>query len=104
MILQLLKVYPYYLPQEIKQTQAAHHLLKLHRVYIQILLRRHGESEWNALNQYTEWCDVNLMKRDENEARAAGRLLTENGIEIDHAFTSVLKMASFTSNVCLNMA
>ncbi|KAL9182602.1 hypothetical protein ACHAXT_013254 [Thalassiosira profunda] len=72
-------------------------------VYTLILLR-HGESEWNALNQYTGWCDVNLTKRGEAEARAAGRLLAENGIEIDHAFTSVLKRASFTANMCLNMA
>jgi len=72
-------------------------------VYTLILLR-HGESEWNALNQYTGWCDVNLTKRGEGEARAAGRLLAENGIEIDHAFTSVLKRASFTTNMCLNMA
>ena len=68
------------------------------------ILLRHGESEWNALNQYTEWCDVNLTKRVDNETRAAGRLLIENGIEIDHAFTSVLKRASFTCNMCLNMA
>ena len=38
------------------------------------------------------------------EARSAGRLLYENGIEIDHAFTSVLRRASFTCNMCLNMA
>lgn len=61
-------------------------------------------SEWNALNQYTGWCDVNLTRRGEGEARAAGRLLAENGIEIDHAFTSVLKRASYTTNMCLNMA
>ncbi|KAL7428184.1 hypothetical protein ACHAXH_005433 [Discostella pseudostelligera] len=72
-------------------------------VYTLILLR-HGESEWNALNQYTGWCDVNLTRRGEGEARAAGRLLAENGIEIDHAFTSVLKRASYTTNMCLNMA
>lgn len=72
-------------------------------VYTLILLR-HGESEWNALNKYTGWCDVNLTERGEGEARAAGRLLRENGIEVDHAFTSVLKRASFTTNMCLNMA
>ena len=63
-----------------------------------------SSSEWNALNQYTGWCDVNLTRRGEGEARAAGRLLAENGIEIDHAFTSVLKRASYTTNMCLNMA
>lgn len=72
-------------------------------VYTLILLR-HGESEWNSQNRYTGWCDVPLTKRGENEARSAGRLLEENGIEIDHAFTSVLRRASFTCNMTLNMA
>ena len=72
-------------------------------VYTLILLR-HGESEWNSQNRYTGWCDVPLTKRGENEARDAGRLLQENGIEVDHAFTSVLRRASFTCNMCLNMA
>jgi len=69
-----------------------------------LVLLRHGESEWNSQNRYTGWCDVNLTKRGEMEARAAGRLLNENGIELDHAFTSVLKRASFTTNMALNMA
>jgi len=69
-----------------------------------LILLRHGESEWNSQNKYTGWCDVNLTKRGELEARAAGRLLHENGIELDHVFTSVLKRASFSTNMCLNMA
>ena len=69
-----------------------------------LVLLRHGESEWNATNRYTGWCDANLTRRGEGEARAAGRLLAANGIEVDHAFTSVLKRASYTCNMCLNMA
>eukprot|EP00550_Attheya_septentrionalis_P010485 CAMPEP_0198302848 /NCGR_PEP_ID=MMETSP1449-20131203/56578_1 /TAXON_ID=420275 /ORGANISM="Attheya septentrionalis, Strain CCMP2084" /LENGTH=535 /DNA_ID=CAMNT_0044005319 /DNA_START=134 /DNA_END=1741 /DNA_ORIENTATION=- len=69
-----------------------------------LILLRHGESEWNRQNRYTGWCDVDLTDRGRQEARAAGRLLMENGIEIDHAFTSVLKRASFTTNMALNMA
>ena len=72
-------------------------------VYTLVLLR-HGESEWNKLNQYTGWCDVALTSKGEQEARAAGRLLFENGIEIDQAFTSVLKRASFSCNMALNTA
>lgn len=69
-----------------------------------LILLRHGESEWNSQNRYTGWCDVDLTKRGESEARAAGRLLYENGIELDHVFTSVLKRAAFSANMCLNMA
>ena len=45
-----------------------------------LVLLRHGESEWNKLNRYTGWCDVPLTPKGEIEARAAGRLLFENGI------------------------
>ena len=69
-----------------------------------LVLLRHGESEWNSQNRYTGWCDVHLTAKGEQEARAAGRLLHENGIELDHAFTSVLKRASFSTNMCLNTA
>mmetsp|Transcript_15025 Transcript_15025/g.28475 ORF Transcript_15025/g.28475 Transcript_15025/m.28475 type:complete len:535 (-) Transcript_15025:751-2355(-) len=69
-----------------------------------LVLLRHGESEWNALNQYTGWCDVNLTKKGQLEARTAGRLLYENGIELDQAFTSVLRRASFSCNMALNAA
>lgn len=69
-----------------------------------LVLLRHGESEWNKLNKYTGWCDVNLTENGRQEARAAGRLLKENGVEIDHVFTSVLRRANFTTNMALNTA
>jgi hypothetical protein len=69
-----------------------------------LVLLRHGESEWNLQNRYTGWCDVNLTEKGRREARTAGRLLAENNIAIDHAFTSVLKRASFSCNMALNHA
>ena len=45
---------------------------------------------------------MNLTKKGEMEARTAGRLLHENGIQLDHAFTSVLKRASFSCNLVLS--
>ena len=69
-----------------------------------LILLRHGESEWNSQNRYTGWCDVNLTAGGKQEARTAGRLLYENDIEIDQAFTSVLKRASFSCNMALNAA
>jgi len=69
-----------------------------------LILLRHGESEWNVQNRYTGWCDVNLTEAGRQEARTAGRLLYENGIEVDQAFTSVLKRASFSCNMALNSA
>lgn len=69
-----------------------------------LILLRHGESEWNLQNRYTGWCDVDLTDKGRREARTAGRLLHENGIEIDHAFTSVLRRAAFSCNMALNAA
>jgi 2,3-bisphosphoglycerate-dependent phosphoglycerate mutase len=67
-----------------------------------LVLLRHGESEWNLQNKFTGWCDVQLTERGRQEAHDAGRLLRQNGIEIDHAFTSYLQRACFTTNMALN--
>jgi hypothetical protein len=69
-----------------------------------LVLLRHGQSEWNRENKYTGWCDVDLTDEGRNEAKTAGRLLYENDIEIDLAFTSLLKRASFSCNMVLNHA
>ena len=58
---------------------------------------------WNSQNLYTGWCDVPLTPLGEVEARTAGRLLDDNGFAFDVCHTSVLKRASFTANMALNM-
>jgi len=58
-----------------------------------LVLLRHGESDWNRENRFTGWTDVDLSARGIEEARAAGRLLREQGFAFDLAFTSVLKRA-----------
>ncbi len=55
----------------------------------QLVLLRHGESEWNKLNLFTGWRDVNLTAQGEEEARRAGLLLREAGLRFDVAFTSM---------------
>jgi 2,3-bisphosphoglycerate-dependent phosphoglycerate mutase len=59
----------------------------------QLVLLRHGESEWNKLNLFTGWRDVRLTEQGEREAREAGRLLMEAGLSFDVIFTSVLSRA-----------
>jgi 2,3-bisphosphoglycerate-dependent phosphoglycerate mutase len=59
----------------------------------QIVLLRHGESQWNRENRFTGWTDVDLSESGVLEARAAGRLLKSSGYRFDLAFTSVLKRA-----------
>jgi 2,3-bisphosphoglycerate-dependent phosphoglycerate mutase len=59
----------------------------------QLVLLRHGESEWNKLNLFTGWRDVRLTEQGEREAREAGRLMAEAGLDFDLVFTSVLSRA-----------
>mmetsp|Transcript_23027 Transcript_23027/g.30064 ORF Transcript_23027/g.30064 Transcript_23027/m.30064 type:complete len:345 (+) Transcript_23027:213-1247(+) len=62
-----------------------------------IVFMRHGESEWNNENIFTGWVDVPLTKKGENEAKAAGQLMKEEGMEFDIVYTSYLKRAIKTS-------
>lgn len=57
----------------------------------QLILLRHGESQWNLENRFTGWVDVPLTEKGKRDAYEAGRLLKD--IHIDCAFTSVLVRA-----------
>ncbi len=66
-----------------------------------LVLLRHGESEWNKLNLFTGWTDVDLTEKGITEARNAGNVLKEHGFEFDIAFVSLLKRALRTLWLCL---
>ncbi|KAK3603014.1 hypothetical protein CHS0354_037761 [Potamilus streckersoni] len=59
----------------------------------QIVLVRHGESEWNQKNLFCGWFDADLSNTGIEEGRNAGKMLKEKGFTFDIAFTSVLKRA-----------
>ncbi len=61
-----------------------------------LVLIRHGESEWNKLNLFTGWTDVDLSPKGVEEASNGGKLLKEGGYDFDLAFTSYLKRAQRT--------
>ncbi|MEO5883083.1 MAG: 2,3-diphosphoglycerate-dependent phosphoglycerate mutase [Caldimonas sp.] len=61
-----------------------------------LVLVRHGESTWNLENRFTGWTDVELTAKGVEQARAAGRLLMEDGYEFDRCCTSVLARAIWT--------
>jgi 2,3-bisphosphoglycerate-dependent phosphoglycerate mutase len=67
-----------------------------------LVLVRHGESEWNKLNLFTGWRDVDLSEKGIGEARAAGRRLKAKGLTFGVAFTSVLKRAQRTLDLMLD--
>ena len=58
-----------------------------------LVLLRHGESGWNKENRFTGWTDIGLTEKGVNEAKEAGREMSEAGYHFDVAFTSVLKRA-----------
>ena len=67
-----------------------------------LVLIRHGESTWNLENRFTGWTDVDLTPMGIEQARTAGRLLREAGLDFDLAYTSVLKRATRTLWHCLD--
>ena len=69
---------------------------------MKLVLLRHGQSEWNLENKFTGWTDVDLTEKGEAEAKNAGKLIKNEKIKIDLVFTSVLKRAINTMNICLS--
>jgi 2,3-bisphosphoglycerate-dependent phosphoglycerate mutase len=68
----------------------------------ELILLRHGRSEWNDLNLFTGWEDVDLNERGETEAREAGRLLREEeDLDLRVVHTSLLTRAIRTANLAL---
>ena len=67
----------------------------------QLILLRHGESEWNKLNLFTGWTDVDLTDAGRKEAHEAGLLLKKEGFRPQMCYTSYLKRAVRTLNQVL---
>jgi 2,3-bisphosphoglycerate-dependent phosphoglycerate mutase len=69
----------------------------------ELVLLRHGESEWNAKGLFTGWVDVPLSAKGEQEARRGGELLGEIGLLPDVVHTSLLRRAISTANIALDV-
>ena len=67
-----------------------------------IILIRHGQSQWNKEKRFTGWADVDLTEQGQQEAKQAGKLIKELNIEFDAYFTSIQKRAINTLNIILN--
>ena len=66
-----------------------------------LVILRHGESLWNLKNKFTGWVDIELSKNGEKEASSAGKLLKKEGFAFDLAYTSLLKRANSTLEICM---
>jgi len=69
-----------------------------------LILLRHGQSEWNLENLFTGWTDIGLTEEGEVEARTAGKLMADERLRPDIMFTSVLKRATETADLALDEA
>ncbi|CAL4322096.1 2,3-diphosphoglycerate-dependent phosphoglycerate mutase [Buchnera aphidicola] len=61
-----------------------------------MVLIRHGESQWNKLNRFTGWHDIDLSEQGLLEAKKSGQLLKSKKFYFDYCFTSLLKRAIHT--------
>ena len=69
-----------------------------------LVLVRHGQSEWNASNQFTGWYDVPLTEQGRAEAVRAGEMMVEAGLEPTILYTSLLRRAINTAHIALDVA
>ena len=66
-----------------------------------LVLLRHGQSTWNLENRFTGWWDVDVTEKGAAEARAAGALMRDKGLDFDCTFTSLQTRAIKTLNLAL---
>ena len=67
-----------------------------------LVLVRHGQSEWNGVDLFTGWTDVDLTDEGRRQAAHAGRALADAGFDFDLCFTSYLKRSIHTLEIILD--
>ncbi|MGE0144068.1 MAG: 2,3-diphosphoglycerate-dependent phosphoglycerate mutase [Planctomycetota bacterium] len=68
----------------------------------ELVLLRHGQSQWNVDNRFTGWVDVDLTEQGRREAAAAGEAMRDAGHDFDVVHTSLLKRAIRTMWLALD--
>ena len=67
-----------------------------------LILLRHGQSDWNKQNRFTGWTDVDLSEVGRAEAEESARLMAAHGFRPDVCFTSYLRRAIRTLWIALD--
>ena len=60
---------------------------------INLILIRHGQSQWNLENRFTGWYDAELTEKGIEEAKKAGLLIKELGLSFNFGFSSFQQRA-----------
>ena len=68
-----------------------------------LILVRHGQSEYNLQRRFTGFYDVDLTPKGEAEAKYAGQLIKNLNIDFQSHFTSKLKRASNSLKIILKV-
>ena len=68
-----------------------------------LILIRHGQSQFNLERRFTGFYDVDLTSKGKEEAKYAGKLIKELNIQIDLCFTSQLIRAFDSINIILKV-
>ena len=66
-----------------------------------LILVRHGQSQWNLENRFTGWYDAQLTGQGKEEAKKSGQLIHQLNINFEQAFTSFQKRAFNTLSIIL---
>ena len=66
-----------------------------------LILVRHGQSEWNEKNLFTGWENPGLTEKGSNEAKNAGFLINQLDVKFNYLFTSALIRAQLTGSIIL---
>ncbi|PIT99571.1 MAG: 2,3-bisphosphoglycerate-dependent phosphoglycerate mutase [Bdellovibrionales bacterium CG10_big_fil_rev_8_21_14_0_10_45_34] len=67
----------------------------------QLILVRHGQSDYNLKNLFTGWLDVDLTEQGIQEAKKAAQSMSDKKMRPHLAFTSALKRAQHTLKIIL---
>ncbi len=68
-----------------------------------LILVRHGQSQWNKERRFTGWADIDLTEEGKLEAQLAGELIKKLNINFDFYFTSELKRAINSLKIILKV-
>ena len=68
-----------------------------------LILVRHGQSQWNLERRFTGWADIGLTEKGKLEAEYAGQLIKKLNIEFHAYFTSELKRATNSLDIILKI-
>ena len=67
-----------------------------------LILVRHGQSEWNQKNIFTGWENPGLTQQGREEAKLAGILINNLEIKFNYLYTSALVRAQLTGSIILD--